>query len=71
MWRHDTQQNDIQHNGTCAVMLSVVMLDVVYAECLECALNAVCLECALYAECHYVKCRYAECRYAERRGAIK
>jgi hypothetical protein len=34
------------------LMLSVVMLIVIYAECLKYALNA---------ECHYAECRYAEC----------
>ncbi len=36
-------------------MLSVVVLNVIYAECLK---------CALYAQCHYAECCYAECRGA-------
>jgi hypothetical protein len=41
-------------------MLSVVMLNVVYAECLQ---------CALYAEYHYAECHYTQCRYAACHGA--
>jgi hypothetical protein len=41
-------------------MLNVVMLNVIYAECLK---------YALYAECQYAECLkyalYAECQYAE------
>jgi hypothetical protein len=42
-------------------MLSVIMLNVIYAECLK---------YALYAECHYAECRYTECRYADCRSAL-
>jgi hypothetical protein len=38
-------------------MLSVGMLNDIYAQCLK---------YALYAECHYAECRYDECR-----GAVK
>ncbi len=31
----DTQHNDIQYNGTCTVMLSVHMLNVIYTDCLK------------------------------------
>jgi hypothetical protein len=48
-------------------MQIVVMMNVVYAQCLK---------YALYAECHFAECRYAEghfaeCRYAECHGASK
>ncbi len=40
-------------------MLSVVMLNVIYAVS----------QYALYAQCHYANCCYAECHYAECCGA--
>jgi len=42
-------------------MLSLVLLNVVYAECLKRCLNAECR----YAECCYAECRYAECPSAK------
>ncbi len=39
---------DTQHNETRAIMLSVVMLNVAYAQCLK---NT------LYADCSYAECR--------------
>jgi hypothetical protein len=53
-------------------MLSVVMLNVVYAQFLKYALYAKCH----YAEGHFAECRYAEghfaeCRLAECHGASK
>jgi hypothetical protein len=49
------------------IMLNVVMLSVIYAECHFCCVaNQV-----FYAECHDVKCRLAECLYAESRSAIQ
>jgi hypothetical protein len=47
---------DTQHNGTCALMLSVVMLNVTYVEFLK---------YTLYTECHYAECRYAKCHGAD------
>jgi hypothetical protein len=54
-WCHDTQQNDIQHNGTWWRML---------LSWLSFTLNGVYAECrmkALFAECGNVECCYAEC----------
>jgi hypothetical protein len=42
--------NKIQHNGACAVMLSVINTECWYAECFK---------KAFYAECHYAECRSA------------
>ncbi len=44
------------------LILSVVMLNVAFAECLK---------YALYAQCHYAECCYAECCYTEYRGAFQ
>ncbi len=43
-------------------MLSVILLNAIYAECLK---------YALYAQFHYAKFCHAECRYAECRGAFQ
>ncbi len=71
--RHDTQDNDFQHNNILNVTLSIItlqngiMLSVVCSECCKISLYAECR----YAECRYAECRYAECRYAECRSVHK
>jgi hypothetical protein len=65
LWRHDSQQNDIQHNNTHTKrdtnhkrhsILSVVTLCV----CGTKTQNAECF----YAECFHAECRYTECHCA-------
>jgi hypothetical protein len=48
-------------------MQSVVMLSVIYDECLKQVHYAECY----YADCRYAECRYTKCRYAECRGTPK
>ncbi len=48
------------------LMTNVILLRIVYAECLTKVRYAECR----YAECSYAECSYAECRYAECRGTI-
>jgi hypothetical protein len=60
--KRDTQHNNVQYNG------SVVLLILMYPECLKEALLLCHYDECRYAECHYAECHYAECHYAECRG---